>query len=373
MKGMQQNYGFSNDFSTEFQYCFPQNSGAWYQSAPMELDTRLIAAENGSQQRNFRPENLSNTIISRIGSQASAFYATEFLMGLPQFGFQENNSIPCSQQFKNSYRKIPDFQSDNGLLSVPRTQTSNEVYTRPEGLFENQFIDLSEKEHILYLKNRLLGDLDDSCVGTPSAPFDANQDLCEPQNLYASHTAHVNEFGLNTSYASSGAVSSSKKRIRWSPDLHGRFVNCVNQLGGPEKATPKAILNLMDTEGLTIFHVKSHLQKYRNAKYIQEYVEEKSEKKTSTSNESLVDVQTGMQLKEALQQQLNFQRHLYEQLETQRNLQIRIEEQTKQLKKLFEQQQKTRKSSVDPSYPDSKYPENISTTLEDISFPSKVV
>lgn len=341
MKGMQQKYGFSSDFSTEFQYHFPQNSGAWHQSAPMELDTRLIAAENGSQQRNFRHENSSNTIFSGIGSQASAFYATEFLMGLPQFGFQENNPIPCSQQFKNSYRKLPNFQDNNGLLPVPRTQTSNGVYTRPEGLFENLFTDLSEKEHILYLKNSLLGDLDDSCRGTPSAPFDANQDLCEPQNLYASHSTHVNEFGLSTISASSGAVSSSKKRIRWSPDLHDGFVKCVNQLGGPEKATPKAILNLMDTEGLTIFHVKSHLQKYRNAKHIQESVEEKSGKKTSSSDESLVDIKTGMQLKEALQQQLDFQRHLYEQLETQRNLQIRIEEQTKQLKKLFEQQQKT--------------------------------
>ncbi|XP_073157989.1 uncharacterized protein [Henckelia pumila] len=360
MKGMQQNYyGFSSDFSTPFQCYVPQNSGVWHQSAPMELDARLLAAENSSQQRNFGPENSSNTMISRIGTEASAFYATEFLMGLPRFGFQENNSIPCSQQFKNTYRTVPDFQSDNGLLSVPRTQASNGVYTRLEGLHENQFSDLTEREQILHLKNRLLGDLDDSCRGIPSAPFDANRDLCEPQNLYASHSAHVNEFGLSTSSASSGAVSCSKKRIRWSPDLHDRFVKCVNQLGGPEKATPKAILNLMDTEGLTIFHVKSHLQKYRNAKYIQESVEEKSEKKTSTSDETLVDIKTGMQIKEALQQQLDFQRHLYEQLE------IRIEEQTKQLKKLFEQQQKTAKSLVDPSYPDSKCPDNISTTFED--------
>ncbi|KAL5788422.1 hypothetical protein ACOSP7_005371 [Xanthoceras sorbifolium] len=57
--------------------------------------------------------------------------------------------------------------------------------------------------------------------------------------------------------------TSRKQRRCWSPELHRRFVNALQQLGGSQVATPKQIRELMQVDGLTNDEVKSHLQKYR--------------------------------------------------------------------------------------------------------------
>lgn len=54
-----------------------------------------------------------------------------------------------------------------------------------------------------------------------------------------------------------------KQRRCWSPELHRRFVNALQKLGGSQAATPKQIRELMQVDGLTNDEVKSHLQKYR--------------------------------------------------------------------------------------------------------------
>ncbi|KAK6157700.1 hypothetical protein DH2020_011948 [Rehmannia glutinosa] len=57
--------------------------------------------------------------------------------------------------------------------------------------------------------------------------------------------------------------SKRKARRCWSPELHKRFLQALQQLGGSHVATPKQIRELMKVDGLTNDEVKSHLQKYR--------------------------------------------------------------------------------------------------------------
>ncbi|OWM75797.1 transcription factor HHO3-like [Punica granatum] len=54
-----------------------------------------------------------------------------------------------------------------------------------------------------------------------------------------------------------------KQRRCWSPELHRRFLQALQQLGGSHAATPKQIREQMKVDGLTNDEVKSHLQKFR--------------------------------------------------------------------------------------------------------------
>ncbi|KAK7272226.1 hypothetical protein RJT34_28702 [Clitoria ternatea] len=159
----------------------------------------------------------------------------------------------------------------------------------------------------------------------------------------------------------SGLVLSTdaKPRLKWTPDLHARFTEAVNQLGGADKATPKTVMKLMGIPGLTLYHLKSHLQKYRLSKNMHGQINNVTHKITTnvgpptgerlseTNGTHMNKLSLGPQankdlhISEALQMQIEVQRRLNEQLEVQRHLQLRIEAQGKYLQSVLEKAQET--------------------------------
>ncbi|KAJ4881626.1 Homeodomain-like superfamily protein [Raphanus sativus] len=140
-----------------------------------------------------------------------------------------------------------------------------------------------------------------------------------------------------------------KPRLRWTSELHERFVDAVTQLGGPDKATPKTIMRTMGVKGLTLYHLKSHLQKFRqgrqsckesteNSKDVSCVAESQDTGSSSTSSLRLAaqEQNESYQVTEALRAQMEVQRRLHEQLEVQRRLQLRIEAQGKYLQSILE-------------------------------------
>ncbi|CAI0385300.1 unnamed protein product [Linum tenue] len=63
--------------------------------------------------------------------------------------------------------------------------------------------------------------------------------------------------------SSKGNLGKRKVKVDWTPELHRRFVQAVEQLG-VDKAVPSRILELMGIDCLTRHNVASHLQKYRS-------------------------------------------------------------------------------------------------------------
>ncbi|KAJ8753819.1 hypothetical protein K2173_000073 [Erythroxylum novogranatense] len=138
--------------------------------------------------------------------------------------------------------------------------------------------------------------------------------------------------------ASNRSDGSGKERLRWTQELHDRFEEAVNQLGGPDRAKPKGILKTMGIPGLTIYHVKSHLQKYRISKFIPETANRSRFERRSIS-ELLPNFSatSAAQLNEALQMQMEVHRRLSDQFEVQKNLKLKIEAQRRFLERIVEE------------------------------------
>ncbi|XP_047952499.1 myb family transcription factor IPN2-like isoform X3 [Salvia hispanica] len=131
-----------------------------------------------------------------------------------------------------------------------------------------------------------------------------------------------------------------KPRLRWTVELHERFVDAVTQLGGPDKATPKTIMRVMGVKGLTLYHLKSHLQKFRLGKQPHKDFNDHSMKDGMRA--SSLDLQrnnassSGMMGRSMNEMQMEVNRRLHEQLEVQRHLQLRIEAHGKYMQTILE-------------------------------------
>ncbi|XP_031266197.1 protein PHR1-LIKE 1-like isoform X2 [Pistacia vera] len=144
-------------------------------------------------------------------------------------------------------------------------------------------------------------------TGLPYTP-DSSQNMIK-ESLFRPQEMQSSEFV---------SIASSKKRIRWTQDLHEEFLQCVYHLGGADKATPKAIFKLMKKPSeFTITNIKSHLQKYRSENCMSNSAQERSiEEGDCISDIPQLYSKTGKQIREALQLQMNIQKQLHQQLET---------------------------------------------------------
>ncbi|WOL03354.1 Myb family transcription factor APL-like isoform X2 [Canna indica] len=172
-----------------------------------------------------------------------------------------------------------------------------------------------------------------------------------------------------------------KPRLRWTVELHDRFVDAVTQLGGPDKATPKTIMRVMGVKGLTLYHLKSHLQKFRLGKQPHKELNDHSVKnaaaalelqRNAASSSALMgrNMNENMHMNDAIRMQMEVQRRLHEQLEVQKLLQMRIEAHGKYMQSILERACETLAAETMVNSGGYKGPGNQAAAVSDMAFPA---
>ncbi|KAL4197867.1 hypothetical protein AMTRI_Chr04g190440 [Amborella trichopoda] len=147
----------------------------------------------------------------------------------------------------------------------------------------------------------------------------------------------------------------TKPMLKWTPELHQLFLDTVARLGGLDEVSPKVMVRAMGIPGLTVFHLKSHLQRerYKRAK-AQGLVHSRSLRNAMSNGDPWIqsmDAMGGIRRmrgaifppdenirmeEEAIQKPISMKREMLQRIEVQKHLKLRMEAQTRYLQTVLE-------------------------------------
>ncbi|KAK1437526.1 hypothetical protein QVD17_03319 [Tagetes erecta] len=217
------------------------------QSSPIIEEFIPLKNSNGVE-----PEKTSILSIDNKANWMSSAQLWSQAGGTTTANDSSNNVIKATQNSTTLITPIDqtninfDTKQRNGGAFIPFSKERNPSCATPTIVLPELALSSGEKD-VDHEENK-------SCVRENSSTKGGNGEVTDNQTI------------INPT-ATTGTVTSSqthrKTRRCWSPDLHRRFVNALQMLGGSQVATPKQIRELMKVDGLTNDEVKSHLQKYR--------------------------------------------------------------------------------------------------------------
>ncbi|KAH9662163.1 Myb family transcription factor PHL6 [Citrus sinensis] len=260
------------------------------------------------------------------------------------------SSLLFSEDMGNAYQEEHSESLMKGFLNFPEDASDGSF---PGVTCMGERLGLNEHLELQFLSDELDIDITDhgenprldEIYDAPKSSLKPPMGLSCKEN-YVSSAPPVDALSSHTSPASATA---HKPRMRWTPELHECFVEAVNKLDGPEKATPKAVLKLMNVEGLTIYHVKSHLQSnFLSLALCVDHGQYFRSAAQYANHSFNLSFHRSIQFTEALRMQIEVQKQLHEQLEVQRALQLRIEEHARYLEKIVAEQQKDGSATILP-------------------------
>ncbi|XP_076938808.1 myb family transcription factor EFM-like [Bidens hawaiensis] len=205
--------------------------------------------------KNSRGEGLEKASLSSNDNKANWMTSVQLWS---QAGNTTNASITTAISDANNHVKPTQTESENnfntkhrdGGAFIPFSKDRNSSCTTqaivlPELALSSGEKDANHEENKSFVRENI------SIKGGNGDVTDSNQ------------TARTMTAAAATPGTAASSQTHRKTRRCWSPDLHRRFINALQMLGGSQVATPKQIRELMKVDGLTNDEVKSHLQKYR--------------------------------------------------------------------------------------------------------------
>ncbi|KAF5458493.1 hypothetical protein F2P56_022517 [Juglans regia] len=115
-------------------------------------------------------------------------------------------------------------------------------------------------------KNEKEYEVSGSGSGLNSSSSRGDQDIVSKRDGSVVMNQPIKEADKGRKSPTKSKISQGKRKVKvdWTPELHMRFVQAVEQVG-VDKAVPSRILELMGIERLNRHNIASHLQKYRSS------------------------------------------------------------------------------------------------------------
>ncbi|CAM6105531.1 unnamed protein product [Calypogeia fissa] len=154
----------------------------------------------------------------------------------------------------------------NPCLLVPLPESTMDLHMNIEALDAGEVHDteIGEEEALLLAEVEKAGGEDCLERTTSMNCLSVDSGDCSSGDKKNDQNEQTQSGSDSGSKVNNKATSGRRKmKVDWTPELHRRFVQAVEQLG-VEKAIPSRILELMGVQCLTRHNIASHLQKYRS-------------------------------------------------------------------------------------------------------------
>ncbi|CAN4105009.1 unnamed protein product [Withania somnifera] len=162
---------------------------------------------------------------------------------------------------------LPDLEMDTEILaefSVSSGDESDVNNYSSSNIFTTAIKNIERKEEIVKAASFSTSDVGSGLTSLNQGEEIVSTQKSEESPLQVNQNITPKESDNKGKKSSKNNLPGKRKvKVDWTPELHRRFVQAVEQLG-VDKAVPSRILEIMGIDCLTRHNIASHLQKYRS-------------------------------------------------------------------------------------------------------------